>query len=290
MRLLVLLVLLAGCAAPAPQPACLDFRFETGVTEVCVDDLPRTLSLHVPDEPDGTLILVLHGAGSWGARMEQQTGVHVVAPRAIVAYPEGTALGETGLLQTWNGMHCCGPAHQDDVDDVGFLQTLIEAIEAEAGPQRVLLAGHSNGAMMAYRFASERPGLVDGVAAVAGTLGGRPGATPLDQQLKLPAQPVPVLIIHGLADEQVPYDGGMGARAGGRQDASVLDAVTFWRQANNASILADAEIGASTVERYTVERYTGAAPVTVVTTPGGHSWPRNSPDASPLIVEWFYAL
>ncbi len=288
MRWLVAVLLLAGCTAPVHDP-CPGVTLDDGLQTLCADGVARTLRVHVPDSPDGTLIIALHGGGSWAARMADQARFHEAAPNALVVYPDGVGLGESGLLRTWNAMHCCGIAFQEDVDDVAFLAAIIQRMEQLAGEQRVLVVGHSNGAMMAYRFAAEQPGHIDGVAAVAGSIGGvaRPGVP--DVRPPIPDEPVPVIIVHGLHDEQVPYAGGAGNdTVGPRMDASVAEAVAFWRQANGATILSSQHDG-----DVLIEMYTGEAGVTVVTTPGGHAWPTQASagiDGTQRIVDWFYDL
>lgn len=286
------MLVLAGCVSP-PAPECGPLELASGPATICVDGAQRSVLLFVPDEPDGTLILVLHGGGSWGELMAQQTAMHDAAPRAIVAYPEGTPFAASGRFETWNAMHCCGPAFTQGIDDVAFLAALIGAVESERGEQRVLIAGHSNGGMMAYRFAAERPHMVDGFAVVAGTIGGRASFSAPDVRIPEPVTAVPVLIIHGLHDEQVPYAGGAGNdTVVGRRDASVDDAVALWRSANQADHVARHAEGA-----YVEDVYIGAAPVHVITTQGGHAWPRGAadeegvePDASKFIAAWFYDL
>ncbi len=69
-------------------------------------------------------------------------------------------------------------------------------------PHRVYLTGMSNGAMMAYRVALERPERVAAIAPVA-------GAMALDPDLV--RVPVPVLHMHGTDDRHAPFEGGVGS-------------------------------------------------------------------------------
>jgi polyhydroxybutyrate depolymerase len=66
---------------------------------------------------------------------------------------------------------------------------------------------------------------------MAGATGGR--ATPESPEwlLPVPPQPVPVLILHGLADEAVPFAGGRPARGGAREYPSAEEAFAFWATA-----------------------------------------------------------
>ena len=53
--------------------------------------------------------------------------------------------------------NCCGKAEEKKVDDVGFINALIEELEANYAidPRRIYVTGMSNGAMMSYRLACE---------------------------------------------------------------------------------------------------------------------------------------
>ena len=67
-------------------------------------------------------------------------------------------------------------------------------------PDRIYFAGHSNGAMMSYRYACERPGVVAAIVAVSGPL-------MID---RCDASGLKVLHIHGQLDNHVPVTGGRG--------------------------------------------------------------------------------
>ena len=99
------------------------------------------------------------------------------------------------------------------VDDTAYLADLIA--EATTGynldPTRVLLIGHSNGGFMAHQLACERPGVVAGLASIAG------GIVGFGEDC---VEPVPVIVIQGTADATVPYEGGafLGGRLLGAED------------------------------------------------------------------------
>jgi polyhydroxybutyrate depolymerase len=120
----------------------------------------------------------------------------------IAVYPDGT--GRFGrFLLTWNAGGCCGYAREDNVDDVGFVRTLLSdlATAAPVDGSRVYATGLSNGAMMAYRLAAEAPDLVAAIAPVA-------GAMQLDTLA--PGRPVAVLHFHSIDDPRALYNGGLG--------------------------------------------------------------------------------
>jgi polyhydroxybutyrate depolymerase len=175
------------------------------------DGRDRTYHLYVPPTlPAGQavpLLVAMHGGTGWATQFEAQSGFDGLAQANdfIVAYPDGITLPNLGHGEVWNVGHCCGAASQDaeNVDDVGFISTMIDQIEAshDIDKSRVYAAGHSNGAMMGIRLGCE---LSDKIVAV----GVQSGTLELDQCQ--PSQKVSLLEIHGTADKNVPIDGGKG--------------------------------------------------------------------------------
>lgn len=163
------------------------------------------------------LILALHGGGGSPdqfARTARLTAPALAAGFAI-AYPAGTSRG--GPLLSWNGGYCCGSAAASGVDDTGFLAAVIEDAARRFGTKpRAYLTGMSNGAIMAQRFAAERPGKVAALATVAGTM---------DAARVRPSGAVPFLHIHGTADDMVPYGGGQGSSSLTRTDFASVEQV-----------------------------------------------------------------
>lgn len=232
---------------------------------VCVDGRQRDFVAMVP-EGDGPfpLLIALHGGGGDAANMMEKTGLDQLGllEGVVVMFPQGTPGLRGADLRTWNAVHCCGRAQDDQTDDVAFLDRIIDLASGELAidTDRIGITGHSNGGMMAHRYGAERSDVVALIAPVAGSVG---GATPPGSTWKLPPAPahaIDVLIIHATDDPRVPYDGGQGENLGAqRHDASVQDAVAFW------------EGHGSTVE--------------VVATTGGHGWPGGKPDITPAPEE-----
>jgi polyhydroxybutyrate depolymerase len=164
------------------------------------------------------LVLVLHGGLSHMGEVERLTGFSSLADREgfLVAYPNGH-------LTTWNAGGCCGPAKLAAVDDVGFLERLIDDLAATGlvDPARIHATGFSNGAGMALRLACAGPGRLAAVGAHAGSI----------LRKCAPDRPISVLITHGAADRGVPIDGG------GKRDFNddrpfppVSQVVDLWRK------------------------------------------------------------
>jgi polyhydroxybutyrate depolymerase len=56
---------------------------------------------------------------------------------------------------TWNGHGCCGKAQRENIDDVGFITTMVGQISAglPIDKSRVYATGISNGGIMSYALA-----------------------------------------------------------------------------------------------------------------------------------------
>ncbi len=187
------------------------------------DGRVRTYRLYVPASAASgarlPLLVALHGGLGWGAQFAANSGFDGLAEanRFIVAYPDGTnnRPGDTRLL-TWNGGICCRPASEQQVDDVGFLRLLIDRLETEqpVDPTRVFVAGHSNGAILAYRVACELGDRILAIGVQSGVVG-----VPCH-----PTRPVSVFHLHGLADANIPIDGGRGSGPSGVEFPSPREA------------------------------------------------------------------
>ena len=189
---------------------------------VQVGEQKRTCVVHLPPSYNGRrplpLVIAVHGAGGTGSGMAAVTGFNAMADKAgfIAAYPDGIV----GKNRGWNalfGKAIAGGqgAQVDDVDDVGFVRSLIDSLHKSyhTDPLRVFVCGHSSGAYMAYRVAID---LADKIAA-AGVVNGSLGIRLLDGKPSIadipkPVAPVSVIHICGGKDNLVKFAGGQTAR------------------------------------------------------------------------------
>ena len=228
----------------------------------------RVYRIDLPQAPVGAAVIVaLHGGGGSADQFARNTGLSAPANRQgyAVIYPEGT-----GRAATWNAGSCCGQAQRRRVDDMAFLDRVIADAVARFGlnPARIYLTGMSNGAMMAETYAAQRPGKVRAVAGVAGTM---------DAARVKPMGRVPLLHIHGTADDRVPYAGGRGKalRASFAPVAAVEAAFlsAFPRLARTERVIDPASDGMRVLERNHVDE-NGVTQVRILTVEGGgHAWP-----------------
>lgn len=199
---------------------------ETGVSHQTLefDGLERSYRQFVPSGvADGAhlpLVVALHGGLGSGDQFAAASNFETLAQSSgfVVVFPDG-------LDRTWNAGTCCGQSVKKNTDDVGFLAALITELTKTApiDADRVFVAGHSNGAMMAFRFGCERADLVKAIAPVAGSL---------EIPECKPSRGVSLLAIHGDADQNHPIDGGVGSRSiAGVSYRSMQDTLAMWTKA-----------------------------------------------------------
>jgi polyhydroxybutyrate depolymerase len=205
----VAVVPLGGPVKPATRPTG---RVVQGTIR-SPDGAERSYRLYLPSglprRAPLPLLVALHGGGGSAEQFERDSGFDGLAQanRFIVVYPDGTPMRAGSTGRVWNAGGCCGIAEEDrrNVDDVGFISALVAKLEAgyPIDRRRVFVAGHSNGAMLAFRLACQLSSAIAAIGVQSGTLfaGGC-----------RPAHPVAVLEIHGTADENVPINGGRGAK------------------------------------------------------------------------------
>jgi poly(3-hydroxybutyrate) depolymerase len=104
------------------------------------------------------LVILLHGGGGDADGIEETTNLRATAERHgfLLLRPEGFDLRGRDL-RTFNAGNCCGPAAARNVDHVGAIAAILDAVERDysVDRRRVYATGHSNGGMMAYRLAVE---------------------------------------------------------------------------------------------------------------------------------------
>jgi polyhydroxybutyrate depolymerase len=207
----------------------------------------RSYLIHVPKNYNRAearpLVVALHGAFSTAEEMEQETGLSDLADREgfLVGYPNGITL--FGWFQHWNAGHCCGRAMKDGVDDLGFISMVIDEVRRDfrVDSSCIYMVGYSNGGMLAYLFAAQKPETLAAVAVIAATVGSSPSPSQPEVRIPPARAPVPVIAVHGREDDSIPYDGGSHTK-NGHSYVSVKESMEFWLKANRIATASQREV------------------------------------------------
>jgi polyhydroxybutyrate depolymerase len=185
--------------------------------------------------PGAALVIVLHASEMNGRRMRQLTGYEFerLADKHgfAVVYPYG-------YRHNWNDCrrHAAFAAKRENIDDVGFIRSLIARCVADHGvdPARVYAFGYSNGGHMAFRLAIEARDAITAIAAVAANL-----PAPDSSSCPQHGATARVMLVNGTRDPINPYLGGLvtifGFASRGEVLSSVASAEAFARRNGVAS-------------------------------------------------------
>ena len=146
-------VVLPPSEPPTPAPEAPERALEGAV------DVPMTYgglereyvllpALERADGEPAALLVVLHQDVSSGAEVARDLGLDSLRRHGVtLAYPNG-------LGGSWNAGACCGLASQERVDDVGFVNAVLDDVgrRTPVDPDRRAVLGYSGGAMLAYHL------------------------------------------------------------------------------------------------------------------------------------------
>lgn len=169
------------------------------------------------------VVLLLHGGGQTVGDFLSKPHMTDFATRADAS--DVILVAPQGYIRSWNAGHCCGLASIFNINDVAFIQDLMNELVGALNIDEhgIHMVGYSNGGMMVHRLAAELSSLFASGATVAGPVGGfaatvpSPLCHPYDsscsdwQPLSTPTQtggPIPMMMIRGMRDEVIPYEGG----------------------------------------------------------------------------------
>lgn len=260
-----ILSLLGLAALLATEAQAEELRFLVGTQE------RRALVVNAaPTGPKRPFVIVLHGGRGSAEEMERRTGFSNLARRENfgVAYAEGTAWGSGA--HAWNTGHLLR-RQVGSADDIGYFDRLIDLLLKRYGadPARIYMTGGSNGAMMVFVYAVRRPEKLAAIAPVVGAM---------FSFQEMPKTPLPILMINGAADEEVPLQGGMSqnrqVRAGQATPYKPLaETVAFWVAANRSQRTPITQTTGSVTTSTHNALPGGAVTISIVDSVGGHGWP-----------------
>jgi|GEM_PF-1089705 len=215
-------------------------------------------------------VLVLHGGGGSAEKATQQTKFDELSVQKgfIAVFAEGTQFRRG--MHAWNTGYLLRKQVQR-ADDIAYFDRLIDTLVKEHGadPQRIYMSGCSNGSMMTFVYSVQRAKKLAAVAPIAGAM------FSFEQR---PEVPLPILMINGSKDEEVPIKGGYSKNFIVRrnQDApykSQEETTRFWVQANNSANRPEQTRKGSVVTSTYPSTPNGAPTISIVDYQGGHGWP-----------------
>ncbi len=211
------------------------------------DGRERSYYLYKPTSWDGKtsipLVFLFHGGGGGGRGALYYYELEKKAEEAgfLLVAPNGT--GETeNVLLTWNVGFGFGYAQKNKVDDIGFINALIDDLARiyPIDPKRIYATGLSNGAIFCHFLAAQPGNRIAAIAPVVGTAGGRDKGEKKWTMPPDPKTPVSVCILQGLVDQRVPISGGLqlNSTAAPKEMLSASATIDFWLKANGSANVA----------------------------------------------------
>jgi polyhydroxybutyrate depolymerase len=243
-------------------------------------NLERTYTVHVPPGYDGKnpvpLLVVFHGGGGNASAAIRTTEFNLKADAAgfIAAYPDGARprMDEPYSFrnnpQTWNEGSGRFDSGAKNIDDVGFVNAMLDALETKFNidKSRIYATGFSNGSSMTYYVGIHLAHRFAAIAPVAGHL--------WPKELKL-SRPVPMIYIIGLDDPLNPPAGGMVTALGGTDfKPSIYEEVDRWAQTIGCSLKTEVILDRDGVKAIRYPDGKNGTEVIFYTVEGlGHCWP-----------------
>jgi polyhydroxybutyrate depolymerase len=279
-------------AASANTPLPMQFGFPPTLT-INVHGETRKLNLEAPIGVTGQLLpvaIILHGGGGSADVMQkrsQSLSRQLRAQGYLVAYLNGSTRWDTPGLRSWNAGHCCAWALKSNIDETSYVDAVLDELSAHAPVDlsETILIGHSNGAMLAYRIASELKIPPKGIIAISGAM--------FADQPALPAR-TSVLAIHTRDDTVISLDGtGPDASERWRSAPHISFAQVETRlqldKACDPAHTSDSAPGL-TITISACEQ--GSRVETIIAETGGHEWPKSVPgfDLETAVLSFIVAL
>jgi polyhydroxybutyrate depolymerase len=179
-----------------------DMKNYTNTTELLThfhDDVGRKYLLYIPEGYDFEnmpLVVVLHGytGTAFGIRNYSKMDQLALREGFAVVYPQG--------LRLRGSTHFNVGLDSSDVDDIGFISSLIDYLQDKYGlsEEDTFITGMSNGGYMSYTMVIEKPDYFKAMASVGGVISYHPWHIEEYQEMN-------ILQIHGTSDLVVPIDG-----------------------------------------------------------------------------------
>lgn len=241
----------------------------------------RNFNIHIPSNYDSTkrypLVLSFHGG-----RGDSESQASISKIRAKADKEGFISVEPNGLGKSWNAGVCCDYAYENGIDDVSFVNTLLDHLGKNycIDNTKVFATGFSNGARMVHRLGCELAQRFAAIAPISAPITNLDPLTSEDAFECKPARPIPIFQFHGMLDSCNPFVGGTtgGGTVQERHNISIPDTIAGWRTANTCS---DRKEVIKLNERMSCDVYSDCAKGASVTLcthlDAGHVWPNGQP-------------
>ena len=183
----------------------------------------------------------MHGFGSHSTEQRHMSSFDTIADEEgfIVVYPDGDSsvdklTGNTN--QAWNAGWCCSHSVNEDIDDVGFIEKMIQVVieKYNIDTNRIYASGWSNGCAMSQRLAMESSHVFAAVGCMAMYLLTEHTTT---------YSPIPIMEVHGFLDQVVLYESTVLSVPWNEEmwknpeayDTGAIENIFEWSEHNNCS-------------------------------------------------------
>ncbi|OGU62675.1 MAG: hypothetical protein A2V66_04290 [Ignavibacteria bacterium RBG_13_36_8] len=169
------------------------------------------------------IVFVFHGAQSSSISMRMATDFDTFAEENdfIVIYPNA-------VIGYWNVNDDCSRAYGENNNDIGFVEYLISEFQNRYSIDlnRIYACGFSLGAIFTMSIGLEKSNMFAAIASIAGNI------SPSIANKFLNARRVPIMILHGMLDESILWEGG---GTGACERLSVPEMVRRWASHNGCN-------------------------------------------------------
>lgn len=159
-----------------------------------------TIPVNYDESRSYSLLFVFHGANGSGIGMKNSVGFdnYSAWKQVIICYPDA-------VVENWEEGCMCNKPHRLGIDDVGYIEYLIEKLSDEYSidKERIYGVGFSQGGLFAMNLACKLSDKFSGIATVAS-----PMSVPLYNDCA-PTNNVSIMMIHGTSDNVLPYYGSV---------------------------------------------------------------------------------
>ncbi len=252
--------------------------------QIKVDTLNRWFKLIVPSNYSGDvshpLLLAYHGGGlSMGFMYKNRKDLinRCEIENWLLVFPNGANFEDNRGAAEWNAIHCCAEVGLKRIDDVGFTRRIIDTLTTELNVDRsrVYALGGSNGAMFVHKLGVEAADIFAALGENSGTAGGKRKELGDSLLVAHPTQPIPFIMLHGINDQQVKFNGGW-SQEGNRYDLSFQESVSIWVNNSKCNPTPDTTIVQGGKGRVWIRDYkdcAGNADIRAITLENvGHGW------------------